>query len=250
MRYVWHQYTEHTTRLGYGSLPIKVLLAYLRKWDRRAAQRANHMVTNSQWTAAKIREAFGREATVIHPPVHVERFHPVQSKGDYFLTVCRLVPYKRVDLIVKAFNRLKLPLVVVGDGSEFSKLYKLAQPNVTLLPYQVQEDLNKLMANAKAFVYAAEEDFGIAAVEAQAAGCPVIAFGRGGLTETVVEGVSGIFYDEQSVDAIVTAIEVFQKREKDFQTAAITKNAERFSAERFVNSFSEFMNEKIAGRAA
>jgi glycosyltransferase involved in cell wall biosynthesis len=181
--------------------------------------------------------------------VHVERFLPSSAKGDYYLTVCRLVPYKRVDLIVKAFNQLKLPLVIVGDGPEQKKLQQFAGPDVKFLPFQPQANLHKLMAEARAFVYAAEEDFGIAAVEAQAAGCPVIAFGRGGLTETVVEGISGLFYSQQSEEAIVRAVERFNKMRGNFVRSAVIENAERFGPAFFVSRLSEFVSEKFSAFA-
>ena len=245
MRYAWHQYRDHVAHPGYGSIFIKMLLAYLRTWDRKAAQRADYLVANSQWTANKVKEAFHRESTIIHPPVHVKKFQPASSRGDYYLTVCRFVPYKRVDLIVKAFNKLALPIVIVGDGPERKQIQKLAGPSVKILPFRTEEQLIKVMSEAKAFVYAAEEDFGIAAVEAQAAGCPVIAFGRGGLTESVMEGVTGLLFTDQKEEAIVETVEQFERVKGKFSVDAITKNAERFNAEHFVAKFSAFMDEKI-----
>ena len=250
MRYVWHQYRQHVTQLGYGSVFVKILLAYLRAWDRKAAKRADYLVANSHWTAAKIKEAFGRESVVIYPPVHTERFRPAKNRSDYYITVCRLVPYKRVDLMVKAFNRMDLSLVIVGEGPELGKLQKLAEPNVKIMPFQPQEKLNKLMSEAKGFIYAAEEDFGIAAVEAQTAGCPVIAFGRGGLTETVVDGVSGLFFDQQSAESIVDAVERFVKVKNKFHTAAIIKNAERFDSAHFISRFSNHMAGKSGSKSS
>jgi glycosyltransferase involved in cell wall biosynthesis len=245
MRYAWHQYRAHVSQLGYGSIFIRVLLAYLRAWDRNAAQRADHLVTNSRWTAVKIKEAFVRESETIYPPVHTERFKSSETRGNYFLTVCRLVPYKRVDLIIDAFNRLGFPLVIIGDGPELGKLKNLAKSNVSLLPFQPQNKLAEFMAEAKAFIYAAEEDFGIAAVEAQAAGCPVIAFGRGGLTETVVDGISGTFFFEQSTDAIVQAVQEFEKVTANFQRPLIIKNAERFSSALFRSRFSNYVAKMV-----
>lgn len=250
MRYAWHQYRQHVTQLGYGSIFVRVLLAYLRAWDRKASTRADFLLTNSHWTASKIKEAFGRVSKVIYPPVHTERFNPAAQRGDYYLTVCRLVPYKRVDLIVKAFNNLKLPLLIVGEGPEQKKLQRLAGPSVKILPFQTPADLNKLMGAAKAFVYAAEEDFGIAPVEAQAAGSPVIAFGRGGLTETVVDGVTGLFFTQQSEGALIDAVERFEKVKGGFDIENITKNAERFSSALFVSNFSEFISEKTGKTSA
>lgn len=243
MRYAWHQYRQHVTQLGFGSPLIRLLLAYLRRWDKAAAHRANLLLTNSKWTAHAIREAFGREATVIYPPVHVERFQPAPTRGNYYLTASRLVPYKRVDLIVRAFAKMGKPLIVVGDGPDGRRIEKLGKENIRFLPYQSTQEFAKLMNEARAFIYAAEEDFGIAAVEAQAAGCPVIAYGRGGLTETVIEGKTGLFFKEQSTQSIESAVAEFESRSRDFDTKAITKNAQRFSAETFRQAFAGFVDD-------
>jgi glycosyltransferase involved in cell wall biosynthesis len=245
MRYAWHQYRQHTTQLGYGAWPIRALLAGLRSWDRRVARRPQHLLANSAWTAELVRQAFGREAPVIHPPVHIERFRPAKQRSDYYLTVARLVPYKRVDLIVEAFNQLGLPLIVAGDGQQRAALERMGGPNVRILSGQNDEQIAELMAAARAFVYAAEEDFGIAAVEAQAAGCPVIAYGRGGLLETVIDGETGLFFTEQSVGAIVDAVRRFE-REVHFAAERVQANAQRFSAQIFRERFASFVSEKWA----
>ena len=244
MRYAWHQYRQHVSELGFGSPFIRLLLAYLRRWDRAASARADHLATNSAWTAGSIRAAFNREATVIYPPVHTEQFQPAAQRGDYYLTVSRLVPYKRVELIVKAFAANGKPLVVIGEGPQEGKLRKLATGNIRLLPFQSPELFARWMNAAKAFVYAAEEDFGIAAVEAQAAGCPVLAFGRGGLTETVLEGKTGLFFEEQTAESLNAAIDQFERGDVHFDAKAIRKNAERFAARNFEKSFTNFVDEK------
>ena len=244
MRYAWHQYKQHVGELGFGSPFIRILLAFLRRWDRAASGRANYLTTNSAWTAQAIRAAFNREATVIYPPVHTEQFQPAAKRGDYYLTVSRLVPYKRVALIVKAFAANGKPLVIIGEGPQEKELRKLAAENIRFLDFQPQELLAKWMNEAKAFVYAAEEDFGIAAVEAQAAGCPVVAFGRGGLTETVVEGKTGLFFEEQTAESLNVAIGQFERGGIRFDSKVIRKNAERFAAGKFQKSFGEFVDEK------
>ena len=240
MRYAWHQYQQHL-QLGYGTFPIRLLLATLRRWDRIASKHPDVLATNSAWTASAIRTAFGREAKVIHPPVHVENFKPSSDRKDYYLTVCRLVPYKRVDLIAGAFNQLGRRLIIVGEGSELAKVKKLAASHIEILPFQSQVKLAKLMAEARAFVYAAEEDFGIAAVEAQGAGTPVIAYGRGGLTETVVDHQTGLFFHKQTADEIIAAVKRFESIEKSFNPATIRRNAERFGADHFRKKFSDFV---------
>lgn len=241
MRYAWHQRELHTRQLGYGAWPVRVLLAGLRKWDRRSSQRAQALMTNSRWTQSCIQAAFGRSATVIYPPVHVERFQPAAPRREYYLTVSRLVPYKRVDLIVRAFSQLGLPLVVAGDGPQAASLRKLAGANVTFLNEQSDEQIAALMNAAKAFVYAAEEDFGIAAVEAQAAGCPVVAYGRGGLLETVAAGQTGLFFAEQSVPALVNAVQLFEAGGIEWKRETLRANAARFSAEVFRENFTAFV---------
>jgi glycosyltransferase involved in cell wall biosynthesis len=244
MRYAWHQYKQHVSQLGFGSPPMRLLLAYLRRWDRAASHRATHMLANSHWTSEAITKAFERDSTVIYPPVHVERFSPTNMRGDYYLTASRLVPYKRVDLIVRAFSRLGLPLVVIGDGPEEKQVKRNAAANVEFRAYQPEQQFSKLMNEAKAFVYAAEEDFGIAAVEAQAAGAPVIAFGRGGLTETVIEGKTGLFFDEQSEEGIVSAVRKFESGETKFDSHGIQENAQRFSVQRFREELTGFVDAK------
>lgn len=244
MRYAWHQYRQHVSQLGFGSPAIRLLLAYLRRWDRAAAHRATHMLANSHWTRNAITKAFGRESKVVYPPVHVERFAPAKKRDDYYLTASRLVPYKRVDLIVRAFSKLGLPLIVIGDGPEEKRVKRDAAANIQFRAYQPEEQFSKLMNETKAFVYAAEEDFGIAAVEAQAAGAPVIAFGRGGITETVINGKTGMFFDDQSEDDIVAAVKEFETGRVKFDSQVVRENAQRFSVQRFSDEFAEFVNAK------
>jgi glycosyltransferase involved in cell wall biosynthesis len=176
--------------------------------------------------------------------VHTEKFRPAAQRGDYYLTVSRLVPYKRVELIVKAFATNGKPLVVIGEGPQEKKLKKLATGNIRLLPFQTPQLFAPWMNEARAFVYAAEEDFGIAAVEAQAAGCPVIAFGRGGLTETVIAGKTGLFFEKQSAESLNAAIDQFERGDLRFDAKIIRKNAERFTVEKFEKYFTDFVDEK------
>jgi len=242
MRYAWHQYQEHLGRIGYASFLLKPFLANLRRWDRVAGQRANSMLTNSAWTARLIHRAFEREAKVIYPPVHTEKFAAGERRKDYYLTVSRLVPYKRVDLIVRAFASLGHPLIVVGDGPEYKKLLSLKSPNIKILRRQTEAQLAKLMEEAKAFIYAAQEDFGIAAVEAQAAGCPVIAYASGGLLETVVDRETGLFYKEQNVTSLVEAVKKFENGEVHFSSKVISRNAQRFAVEHFRKAFAGYVS--------
>jgi glycosyltransferase involved in cell wall biosynthesis len=244
MRYAWHQYRQHMAMFGLAGLPIGLFLAALRRWDRAAAQRPNILIANSNWTATCIREAFHRESRVIYEPVNVKKFHPAARRGDYYLTVSRLVPYKRVDVIVEAFSILGYPLMVIGDGPELVKIKRKAASNVRFLMEQTNDHVAEIASAAKAFVFAAEEDFGIAAVEAQAAGCPVIAYGRGGLRETVIQGKTGIFFNEQNTDSLEAAVRSFENGEYQFDENEICANARRFSAENFRKTFSAFVSER------
>jgi len=248
MRYAWHlyhQYLEETglTR-GLRSWFTRLLLHYLRLWDFQAAQRVDHFVANSRWTAQNIWRAYRRKAEVIYPPVDVDSYKPLSPREEYYLTVSRMVPYKKVGLIIKAFGQLGCPLIVVGDGPLYKTYSQESPPNVELLGWQPKGQLASLLGRAKAFVYAAEEDFGISPVEAQAAGCPVIAYGRGGLAETVVGGETGILFQEQTVEALVNAVHEFERAPDRFRVEDLRRNAERFSRERFVREFRSYVEQK------
>ena len=253
VRYAWdqmHAYLRRSAlaRRGLGPL-IRWQLHALRQWDQLSAQRVDHLIANSRFTARRIRKFWGREAEVIHPPVDVSRFRWQSARDDTFLCVCRLVPYKRVDLVIEAFNRLGLPLLVVGDGPERLRLEELAGANVTLLGRQSQAQVETLMARCRAFVYAGLEDFGIAPVEAMAAGAPVIGLGRGGLLDTVrcaAAGCSqptGVLFPDQSVESVVQAVEWFQQQQrlKPFSSDSIRLWAEGFRPEAFAARFEESM---------
>lgn len=241
-RYVWdlqHQYLEEAAlSKGLKSALARGLLHYLRLWDSLAGQRPDILVANSQYIARRIQKAYRRKAEVIYPPVDTDAFAVEQNKGGFYLTASRMVPYKRIDLIVEAFAQMpSRKLVVIGDGPEFPKVQAKAKgaSNVQLLGYQPFEVLRDYMQKARAFVFAAEEDFGIAPVEAQACGTPVIAFGKGGATETVIPGETGVFFSEQSIRSLIAAVEEFEGL--SFDPLRIRKNAERFSAERFQREF-------------
>jgi glycosyltransferase involved in cell wall biosynthesis len=240
IRYAWdlqHQYLKESgLERGVKSWIARALLHYLRLWDSRTANGVDLFIANSRYIARRILKVYRRQAEVIYPPVDVEAFTLRQDKEDFYLTASRMVPYKRIDLIVEAFSQMPdKRLVVIGDGPEMPKVRAKAGPNVTLLGYQPFEVLRDYMQRAKAFVFAAEEDFGIAPVEAQACGTPVIAFGKGGAAETVVAGETGIFFQDQNVPSLIKAIEEFEKLR--FDPLRVRKNAERFSSERFRREF-------------
>lgn len=245
MRYVWDLYHLYLRQMGLtkgikGNI-VRLIFHYVRMWDYLASKRVDLFVANSRYIARRIRKHYGREATVIYPPVDTERFMPSRRRDDYFITVSHLVPYKRVDLIVRAFNKMKLPLVVIGDGPDMRKVKAMSSPNVELLGRLSDQEVTEYMSKAKAFVYAAEEDFGIVPVEAQAAGVPVIAFSRGGVSESVLEGKTGILFQEQNVASLIGAVQRFIKHEDGFDPAVIRRNAERFSPQRFRQEFRDFV---------
>ena len=248
IRYAWHLHHDYLAqsglRRGLKSIAARVLLHYVRLWDQLASDRVDHFVAISRWVARNVWRAYRRPADVIYPPVDVDRFEALSPREDYYITVSRLVPYKRVDLVVQAFARLGRRLVVVGDGPELPRLRAMAGENVRLAGWQSDESLRELLGRARAFVYAAEEDFGISPVEAQAAGCPVIAYGRGGASETVIDGKTGILYREQSVEALMRAVREFEQAPDRFRVEDLRLNAERFSRERFVREFRAYVEQK------
>lgn len=240
LRYAWTNINingKHTRR----NFLLDRYMRSFRAWDTRAANRVHAMATNSHTVRERIREAYQLEARVIHPPVEVNRFHSSPQRESYFITVTRLVPHKRVELIVRAFNQLNLPLLIIGDGPELPRLKRMAKSNVKFLGFQLDEDVAELLGKARAFVCAAEEDFGIAIVEAQAAGCPVIAYGSGGARETVIENATGLFFNEQSSESLIEAVQQFEKDFENFSRDAIVQNSQQFSKPRFIQEFKDFV---------
>ncbi|MCL9781306.1 glycosyltransferase family 4 protein [Vibrio sp. S4M6] len=255
IRYAWdlqHQYLQEAgLNKGLKGWLAKWFLHKIRTWDYRTANGVDHFIANSHFIARRIKKVYGRKAAVIYPPVAVEDFPLVEEKEDFYFTASRMVPYKRMDLIVEAFS--KMPdkrLIVIGDGSEFEKIKSKAASNVELMGYQPFSVLKEHMQKAKAFVFAAEEDFGITPVEAQACGTPVVAFGKGGALETVrplgVDEPTGLFFKQQTVEAVCAAVETFEKESHEFSPQACRNNAEKFSTERFENELKEFVSEKWA----
>lgn len=255
MRYAWdlqHQYLrESGLNQGVMGWITKFLLHKLRLWDYRTANGVDFFVANSQFIARRIKKIYGRDATVIYPPVAVGDFSCVKQKEDFYFTASRMVPYKKMDLIVEAFTRMPdKRLIVIGDGGEYKKIAALAagHTNITLLGYQPFDVLKSHMQRAKAFVFAAEEDFGITPVEAQACGTPVVAFGKGGVLETVrplgVECPTGLFFDKQSVSCLCAAIDAFEANSHLFTADFCRKNAERFSENRFTHELRDFIEDK------
>lgn len=253
MRYAWDLTFDYLNQSGAGrglaGILTRYLLHRLRQWDAISANRVDYFIANSRHTARRIWRCYRREAEVIYPPVAIERF-PLQSqKEDYFLTVSRLVSYKHIKLIVSAFNQLGLPLVVIGDGPDWESLKQFAGPNIQLLGSQPNAVVERYMAGAKAFVYAACEDFGIALVEAQACGTPVIAYGGGGALETVIDGLArpgrgtGLFFRTQTPDALVETVKTFLENPSQFRPEVCHQQALRFAPSVFAQSYGHFLSQ-------
>lgn len=255
VRYAWdlqHQYLQESKLTsGLKSLLVRWTLHKLRLWDVRTAAGVDRMVTNSHFVKRRVEKVYRRVSEVIYPPVDTSSFELREHKEPFYLTASRLVPYKKIDLIVEAFSKMpEKKLVVIGDGPDFAKIKAKAGPNVTMMGYQPFEVLKDYMQRAQAFVFAAQEDFGIVPLEAQACGTPVIAFGRGGALETVhgLDKVNptGLFFGEQTPASLVRAVDTFEVNRHLFDPHIIRAHAQSFSQERFREEFSRYVSEAWA----
>ena len=253
MRYAWdlqHQYLQETGfDRGIRGYFARWLLHRMRIWDSRTANGVDEFIAISEFIKRRIWKVYRRTATVIYPPVDVEFFTPGQQREEFYLTASRMVPYKKIGLIVEAFSDMpERKLVVVGDGPEFGRIKRMARENVELLGYQTADALRDLLRRAKAFVFAAEEDFGIAPLEAQACGTPVIAYAKGGSLETIVglgaPQPTGVLFFNQSKEAISDAVRRFESDTHQFSREACRANALRFSYEAFRGAFKNFVFQK------
>lgn len=239
MRYIWNMFHDYRERSGFVTRAAMPLLAhYIRNWDAISANRVDHYIANSETVAARLHRYYRRASHVIHPPVDVEAFEvlPESEVEDYCLMVGELVGYKRPELAVEAFNRTGRRLVVIGGGEMLGELRRIARPNVTILGPQPFAALRHHYSRCRALIFPGEEDFGIVPVEAMASGRPVLAFRRGGATETVVDGVTGLFFDEQSMEAIIDAEE--RAAATSWQPAMIAAHARNFSSRVFETQMS------------
>jgi glycosyltransferase involved in cell wall biosynthesis len=245
-RFLWN-YAAYVERERIGRLPRLILplfIAGLRAWDRRAAERVSDFCAISQLVRERIAKYYQRDATIIFPPVEVGRFSVSRARGDYFLILSRLVPYKRIDLAVQAFNELGLPLVIAGDGRDRARLQAIAQPNVRFLGRVSDAAGKDLIARCRAFLFPGEEDFGITPLEANACGKPVIAFAGGGALETIVAGVTGEFFRAPTAQALADAVRAFDDRK--FDPMALRGHAEKFSTAVFKEKLVKLCNSTIA----
>jgi glycosyltransferase involved in cell wall biosynthesis len=246
MRYVWdwnREYLEESKLKGKTKFFTRLFLNYLRMWDRISAERPDYLIANSKYTAERIKKYYRRKSTVIYPPVDVEKFTPTKENAGYFLTVGRLVPYKRVDLLIQVFQKLKLPLVIVGDGPEKEKLQKMVKDDklIKVLGWVSDEKKAKLLEQSRAFITATEDDFNITVVEAMAAGKPVIALEKGGTAETVQVGNTGEFFKTATMEMIADALGRFIENENNYDYLKIRQRAEEFSTKIFREKIKEFV---------
>ena len=250
MRWCWN-YREYVEREQLGGMARHVLpflITGLRVWDQVSAMRVDHFIANSPVVAARIQKYYRRDAVVIPPPVEVSRFSfdPAIEREDYFLIISRLVPYKRIDLAIEACNRLHLPLVIVGAGRDMERLKRMAGPTIRFLGRLSDEEVVHYYARCRAFLFPGEEDFGITLLEAQACGRPVIAYGSGGSLASVVEGITGEFFYEQTVDSLATVLASFEERRYEPQT--IRNHALEFDTSRFHRRILQFIGAKMSER--
>ncbi len=246
-RYIWDFYYTYLRNAGFlKRLMIPRMVQKMRLWDRLAADRVDYFIANSRFIAQRIRKYYRKDSTVIYPCVHICDIPPVETPDDYYLVVSRFAYYKRVDVAIQACNRLEKKLVIVGAGDEARKLRALAGPTVEFRGSVSDEEVRRLYSRAKAFLFPGEEDFGITPVEAQSAGCPVLAYGKGGALETVLDGKTGLFFAEQNVPSLTECIERFEKDGVACTRAEIRANSLRFSEERFREEISAYCDRILA----
>ena len=250
IRYCWDMYNEYLEEShldkGFKSWLVRLMLHPIRQFDAIAGSRVDYYISNSDYVGQRIRKTYRRKATTIHPNIDISNFELCNDKQDYYLASSRLVAYKKIDTIIEAFNQMPdKKLVVIGGGPNLEAYRKLAKDNVTVMGYQPFDVLKEKMQHAKAFVFAADEDFGMIPIEAQSCGTPVIAYGHGGSLETVNGGKTGLFFNEQTPEAIVEAVNKFESMgSQPFAPADCRQWAEGFSEERFKREIKEFVEEK------
>ena len=250
IRYVWDMYNEYleesNLQKGIKSWLVRLMLHRIRKWDAITGLRVDYFISNSDYVGRRIEETYRRESVTIHPNIDISNFELCEEKQDYYLTSSRLVAYKKINLVIEAFNQMSdKKLIVIGGGPNLEAYKKMAGPNVQIMGYQPFEVLKEKMQHAKAFVFAADEDFGMIPIEAESCGTPVIAYGHGGSLETVCDGKTGLFFKKQTPEAIIDAVNRFEAMgDQPFSYKQCREWAEGFSEERFKREIKEFVEEK------
>ncbi len=258
MRYAWHMRESYFQGGGWKRGVVETVLRRLRDWDRRTAERVTHFVAISRTVQERIRECYDRDSTVIYPPVDTDFYHPAaMRREDFYLVTSAFAPYKRLDLAIAACNRLRKRLLIIGAGQDMRQLRKMAGPTIHFLGWQPDDVVRDQMRRCRAVLFPGEEDFGIVPVEAMACGTPVIAFGRGGATETVVpltnvgaltlprrsaREPTGAWFAEQTADCLAAALELFENHGRDFHPLALRRQAQRFNRQRFADELVEFID--------
>jgi glycosyltransferase involved in cell wall biosynthesis len=241
MRWVW-RFPEYVAREKFGKVTkstLQLLVQGLKQWEMRAATRPDHYIANSFIVAKRLKDAFGVDATVIEPPIVTSRFSISRETEDYYLILARLVPYKRIDVAIEACTKTNRRLFVIGDGPDRERLKSLAGPKVSFLGRQSDESVNRYASRCRALIFPGEEDFGMAPLEINAAGRPVVAYGAGGATETIREGLNGVLFQEQTVESLIEGLEKLESQ--TWNPAAIRKNAQRYDVEVFQERLLEFL---------
>ena len=246
MRYVWDMYPDYIATSGrLTRFIMRPLIHYLKIWDRLSADRVDYFIANSSFIAKRIRKFYRRDSVVIHPPVDIYDFEVKADKSDFYLVLGQLTPYKRTDLVVDAFLENGKKLVVIGDGEQYEELKTKGNKNITFLGRASWGECKKYLQNAKALIFPGIEDFGMVPVEAMASGTPVLAFAKGGALETVVDGCSGLFFHDQTVEALNECIYKFESGEHQFNVSDIRELAEKFSKKEFLQQVASFIQLKI-----
>ena len=252
IRYAWDMYNEYLEgsglQKGIKGWLVRYLLHRVRKWDLLSSFRVNYFISNSDYVGKRIKETYRRRSTTIHPNIDISHFELCEKKHDYYLASSRLVSYKKIDIVIEAFNQMPdKKLIVIGGGPDLQAYRKLAKSNINVMGYQPFDVLKEKMQHAKAFVFAADEDFGMIPIEAESCGTPVIAYGHGGSLETVCEGKTGLFFKEQTVESIIDAVTRFESMgEQPFLPSDCRKWAEGFSEEQFKKEIKEFVEQKYS----
>lgn len=249
-RFIWmpDEYLEHEPIHPMLKAAAKLMLKPLRQRDYAIAQKIDHFIANSAYIQARIKRFYGRESTVIHPPVNLDEFSPTQDHGGYYLIASRLVGYKRIDIAVKAFSQNGRRLIIVGDGPDRARLQAMAGPSVEFKGWLPRAEMLAYLQNCYAFVFPGLEDFGITPVEAQACGKPVLAFGQGGVLETVVPGLSGMFFEAQSAGSLNGRLQDFEAQQ--WSADAIAGHAAQFGEARFIEQITQYVNEVLVQRGS
>jgi len=241
LKYIWEE--KDLYFVGIKKI-FKIFIPYLQKFDLESSKQPDYIISNSYFVQNWVKKTYDRDSIVIYPPVELDEFLLVENKEDYYVTVGRLEVYKRFDIVIDTFKKNGKKLIIIGDGSQKKYLESISTTNITFTGFLSSVEINKYIGRAKGFVYAGLEDFGIAPVEAQACGTPVICLGHGGTKETVVDGVTGVHFEEQTVKSLLNAIERFEKNKLNFIPSQIREHSLKFSKKRFEKEIEEFVNEK------